>query len=143
MNYKRPESVLVLVYTQADEFLLMRRVRPAAFWQSVTGAMNWDESDPQLTAYRELAEETGIEAPAGAIIDCELRNQFPIKPAWRHRYAPGVRFNIEHVFRLELPERVPIMLNPTEHSAYLWLSREQALEKVTSYTNRDAILALN
>ncbi|MCB1813519.1 MAG: dihydroneopterin triphosphate diphosphatase [Candidatus Competibacteraceae bacterium] len=140
--YKRPESVLVLIYTTAREFLLMRRVRPAAFWQSVTGSMDWDETDPLTTAYRELAEETGIIAPAGAIIDCHMSQQFPIKPAWRHRYPADVQFNTEHVFRLELPERLPIILNPAEHTDYLWLPRDQALAKVTSYTNRDAILAL-
>ena len=140
--YKRPESVLVLVYTQAQEFLLMQRVRPASFWQSVTGAMAWDETDPEITAYRELAEETGISASAGSIINCHTSQQFPIKAAWRHRYPPDVKFNTEHVFRLKLPERLPIVLNPAEHIEYLWLSREQALAKVTSYTNRDAILAL-
>ena len=138
--YKRPESVLVLVYTAAREVLLLRRVRPAAFWQSVTGSLRWDETDPLVTAYRELAEETGIQAATGAIIDCQSTKQFPIKPAWRHRYAPDVRFNTEHVFRLELPERIAVQLNPAEHTDYLWLPREQAIEKVTSYTNRDAIL---
>jgi dATP pyrophosphohydrolase len=105
--------------------------------------MEWDETEALVTAYRELAEETGIVAEPGTIIDCHQRNQFPIKPAWRHRYAPDVRFNIEHVFRLQLPVPVPISLNPAEHSDFLWLTRDQALEKVTSYTNRDAILALD
>ena len=138
--FKRPESVLVLVYTAACEVLLLRRVRPASFWQSVTGSLDWDESDPIDTAYRELIEETGIRVETGTIIDCQSTNQFPIKPAWRHRYAPGTRFNIEYVFRLELPERLDIQLNPAEHTEFLWLPRAQAIEKVTSYTNRDAIL---
>ena len=40
--WKRPESVLVVVYTVAGEFLLMERAQPVGFWQSVTGSLRWD-----------------------------------------------------------------------------------------------------
>ena len=140
INYKRPESVLVLVYTAASEVLLLRRVRPAAFWQSVTGSMEWSETEPRLTARRELFEETGIEVALSDIVDCYTTNQFPIKPAWRHRYAPNVKQNTEYVFRLVLPARRPITLCADEHSECLWLPRLAAADKATSYTNRDAIL---
>ena len=138
-SYKRPESVLVVVYTITGEVLLLRRVRPPDFWQSVTGSMRWDETDPLVTARRELAEETGLsrELP---IVDCDWSQRFPIKPEWRARYAPGVTENLEHVFRLELPEPWPIVLSPHEHSEYLWLPREQAAWRTASWTNRDAIL---
>lgn len=139
-SFKRPESVLVVVYTPASEVLLMQRVRPRAFWQSVTGSMEWDETDPLVTARRELEEETGLIANELEIIDCRISRQFPIKPAWRHRFAPGVRQNTEHVFRLQLPAKQAISLNPAEHNAYLWLPRDAAVEQVTSYTNRDAII---
>lgn len=139
-SFKRPESVLVVVYTTTREVLLLRRVRPKAFWQSVTGSLEWHESDPIITARRELHEETGIDSHCFRLIDCRTSRQFPIKPAWRHRYAPGTRHNTEHVFCLELPQPLPVRLNPSEHREYLWLPRDCAADKVTSYTNRDAIL---
>lgn len=136
---KRPESVLVVVYTIAGEVLLLRRVRPPDFWQSVTGSLRWEEADPLVTARRELAEETGLRGEL-PIVDCNWSQCFPIKPEWRARYGPGVTENLEHVFRLELPESRPIVLSPREHSDYLWLPREQAAERTVSWTNRDAIL---
>lgn len=136
--YKRPESVLVVVYTTATQVLLLRRVKPPDFWQSVTGSMRWDETDPMVTARRELHEETDLDGTA--IVDCGFSQRFPIKPEWRARYEPGVTENLEHVFRLELPEACAVTLNPREHSEYLWLPRAAAAERTASWTNRDAIL---
>ncbi|HEX6549558.1 MAG TPA: dihydroneopterin triphosphate diphosphatase, partial [Gammaproteobacteria bacterium] len=34
--FKRPESVLVVIYTSRGEVLQLRRREPADFWQSVT-----------------------------------------------------------------------------------------------------------
>ena len=136
---KRPESVLIVVYTADCDVLLLERVRPAAFWQSVTGSMHWQETDPMVTARRELAEETGLSGEL-PIIDCQITQQFPIKPEWRVRYGAGVIHNTEHVFRLGLPAKTAIILNPAEHREYIWLPRDAAAAKTASYTNRDAIL---
>ena len=141
LRYKRPESVLVVVYTAADEVLVLLRRQPPDFWQSVTGSLRWDETDPLDAARRELREETGL-GDAVEVVDCGATNRFPILPPWRHRYAPAVAENVEHVFRVCLPERWPITLNPAEHGEYQWLPRATAAAKVASWTNRDAILAL-
>ncbi|MDQ5910148.1 MAG: dihydroneopterin triphosphate diphosphatase [Pseudomonadota bacterium] len=133
--------MLVVVYTAQDEVLALCRCQPADFWQSVTGSLNWDEVDPLDTARRELLEETGL-GEGLKIVNCGLVNRFPILPAWRQRYAPDVRENIEHVFRVCLPERATITLNPEEHRDYLWLPRVAAAARMTSWTNRDAVLAL-
>ena len=138
-GFKRPESVLVLVYTRGGEVLLMRRTRPADFWQSVTGSLAWGE-EPQAAARRELFEETGLTVGAD-LLDCGVTNRFPIRPPWRARYDPGVHDNTEHVFRVVLPARRSVTLNPAEHSDYAWLPREAAAARASSYTNRDAILA--
>jgi len=138
-TFKRPESVLVLVYTEAGEVLLLRRRQPDDFWQSVTGSLEGDET-PEQAARRELFEETGLAVSTG-LVDCKITNRFPILPAWRPRYAPDVSHNTEYVFRLALTERLTIRINPEEHSEYQWLDRVSAAALASSYTNREAILA--
>jgi dATP pyrophosphohydrolase len=135
-HYKRPESVLVIVYTTTGEVLMLRRAEPADFWQSVTGSLRWDET-AAAAARRELREETGIDREP---LDCRLSNRFSILPAWRGRYAPDVTTNLEHVFRLECPGRAVVTLNPREHGSYRWLPREEAAALASSWTNRDALL---
>ena len=135
--YKRPESVLVVVYTLNGEVLMLRRVCPNRFWQSVTGSLEWGESAVQA-ARRELYEETGIMAGDG-LIDLHHQVTFPILPAWRSRYAPSAHANTEHWFALALPGRRLPRLQPDEHSAYRWVSCRQALRLATSWTNRKAI----
>jgi len=139
LRFKRPESVLVVVYTTAGQVLMLRRRWPPDFWQSVTGSLQWDEDEPIVAARRELAEETGL-GETVTVIDCQVTNRFPIQPAWQHFYGPHARENTEHVFRVALPEPEPVILNPEEHTEYRWLPRAEAAAKATSYTNRDAIL---
>jgi len=50
----------VVVYTVTDEVLALRRRQPPDFWQSVTGSLRWDETDPLDAARRELFEETRV-----------------------------------------------------------------------------------
>ncbi len=134
-SWKRPESVLVVVYTTAGEVLLMERTQPAGFWQSVTGSLDWNET-PAVAAARELQEETGLVAEPR---DCQQQNRFPILPAWRARYQPDVMENIEHVFALALPARGDISLNHQEHSQYVWLAAPAAMARCSSRTNAQAI----
>ena len=137
-SWKRPESVLVVIYTLAGEVLLLERAAPAGYWQSVTGSLDWGEEAGQA-AVRELAEETGL--AADGLIDRQDSHRFAIHPAWRARYAPDVVENTEHVFTLAVPDRVPVRLNHHEHSRYLWLPYDAALTQVSSATNRAAIEA--
>ena len=92
---------------------------------------------------RELREETGIDAADyGGVIDWDLSNIYEIYPQWRYRYAPGVTRNTEHVFALEVPITVPVVLAPQEHLRHLWLPWRDAAARCFSWTNRDAILLL-
>lgn len=133
---KRPESVLVVVYTRAGDVLLMERREPAGWWQSVTGSLEADEM-PWEAAVRELAEETGL--GAAGLLDLGINQRFTIAPAWRHRFAPDVTENLEHAFALRIAEPVEIALDPTEHLRYEWLPVPAAMERATSPTNRAAI----
>ena len=87
-------------------------------------------------------EETGIVASQDALKDWRQSNLFEIFAEWRHRYAPGVTHNTEHVFSLEVPATQAIFIAPAEHSNYQWLPWQEAAAKCFSWSNRDAILML-
>ncbi|MCB1751506.1 MAG: dihydroneopterin triphosphate diphosphatase [Gammaproteobacteria bacterium] len=140
MRYKRPESILLVVYTQTAEVLMLKRTRPAQFWQSVTGSLEWGET-PRQSAERELREETGLDC-GGRLVDFRHSVRFPIIHPWRTRYAPGEYYNREHWFGLCLPAKRIVRLNPEEHSQLRWLPFCQAALLASSWTNRNAILRI-
>jgi len=142
LSYKRPESVLVVIYTRTGKVLLLRRADHPEFWQSVTGSMQWGDEQPAETAARELHEETGITAAPAQLTDWKVQNRYVIFPQWRYKYAPGVTENTEHFFSLELPDEQAVTLSPDEHSEYAWVPFAEAVERVFSWTNRDALLLL-
>jgi len=135
-KYKRPESVLVVVYTKTGQVLMLRRKFPDEFWQSVTGSLEWGES-VQQAAVRELYEETGL--AGDNLVDCESSHEFEIYTIWRDRYAPGVTKNLEHVFLLPLDECETITMDGKEHCEYQWVPYEEAIQLATSHTNGEAI----
>ncbi|MBS0289918.1 MAG: dihydroneopterin triphosphate diphosphatase [Proteobacteria bacterium] len=137
-EYKRPESVLVVIFAQDQVLLLQRRDDPA-FWQSVTGSMRFDEENPLQSAWRELAEETGLLSTQGEMQDCHHQTWFDIYPHWRFRYSPDVTKNLEHVFCFRMEKPVNIKLSK-EHLDYCWVTKEEAVKLVFSTTNREAIL---
>ncbi|MHB8346568.1 MAG: dihydroneopterin triphosphate diphosphatase [Acidiferrobacterales bacterium] len=141
-GYKRPESVLVVVYTRAGRALMLRRADFPEFWQSITGSMEWTDETPLATAVRELREETGLDVAPEDLRDWHRINRYVLFPHWRHKYAPGTVENTEHAFSLELGSEVPIVLNPAEHSEYVWMPLGDAARRAFSWTNRDALLAL-
>jgi dATP pyrophosphohydrolase len=140
--YKLPVSVLVVVHTAKLEVLLLDRASHPGYWQSVTGSIDHPGEPLEETAAREVLEETGIDARAGRLTRWNVVNSFEILGAWRHRFAPGTTHNTEHVFSLELAERLPVTLAPREHRAYQWLDWRAAAELCFSWSNRDAIRML-
>ena len=139
MTYKTPISTLVLVYTPDLRVLLLERADFPAHWQSVTGSQEPGETLAE-TATRELREETGIDAAAhGGVVDWGVTNDYEIFPQWRHRYPAGTTHNTEHVFAMEVPHPVPVVLNPREHLAQEWLPWQEAAPKCFSWSNRAAI----
>lgn len=163
VSYKIPESVLVVIHTANLDVLLIERADKPGFWQSVTGSKDVAGELLLETAIREVGEETGIVVqnlstqatsplqqgalsssvvPLQNLQDWQLSNVYDIYPVWRHRYAPGVTQNTEHVFGLLVPRDIPIVLAPREHLNFVWLPHREAADKCFSSSNAEAILQL-
>ncbi|TXJ00635.1 MAG: dihydroneopterin triphosphate diphosphatase [Aquabacterium sp.] len=147
-SHKIPQSVLVVIYTPEREVLLIERAKQPGFWQSVTGSKDRLDESWTETAIREVWEETGIQVgsagvPSSALQDWGVENVYEIYPVWRHRYAPGVTHNTEHVFGLCVPRDTPITLAPSEHIAHVWLPWQEAADRCFSPSNAEAILQLS
>ena len=144
---KTPESVLVVIHTPALDVLLIERADQPGFWQSVTGSKDAPGEPLAQTCVREVGEETGIHigsdgVPLTALRDWQLVNVYEIYPVWRHRYAPGVTHNTEHVFGLTVPADTPVVLNPREHLRFEWLPWREAADRCFSPSNAEAVLQL-
>lgn len=152
--YKIPESVLVVIHTQDLDVLLIERADKPGYWQSVTGSKDAIDEPLIDTAVREVWEETGIRivehaaddsqnaVPLANLTDWHLSNVYEIYPVWRHRYAPGITKNTEHVFGLLVPHGIPVTLAPREHTNYMWLPYREAADRCFSPSNAEAILQL-
>ena len=138
--FKIPESVLVVIHTAALQVLLIERADKPGFWQSVTGSLDAPDEPLLKTAWREVAEETGI--TRGEMLDWRLSNVYEIYPVWRARYAPGVTHNTEHVFGLTVAAGTAVTLSPREHIDHVWLPWREAADRCFSPSNAEAILQL-
>ncbi|WJV55637.1 dihydroneopterin triphosphate diphosphatase [Prodigiosinella aquatilis] len=139
MTYKRPVSVLVVIYAaDTGRVLMLQRRDDPDFWQSVTGSLEEGES-AWFAAQREVKEEVNIDIAAESLslIDCQRCVEFEIFAYLRHRYAPGVTHNTESWFCLALPKEREVEL--TEHLAYQWLDAPSAAQLTKSWSNRQAI----
>lgn len=143
-SFKIPESVLVVIHTPDLQVLLIERADHPGYWQSVTGSKDALDEPPVETARREVLEETGFDVAAlGAELrDWQLANVYDIYPQWRHRYAPGVTRNTEHVFGLQLPSALTPRLAPREHLSWVWLPWHEAADRCFSPSNAEAVLQL-
>jgi len=139
--FKIPRSTMIVIYNQQLEVLLIERADRPGYWQSVTGSQDEGESLIE-TAAREVLEETGIDVSRHQLTDWRQEHVYEIFPIWRHRYAPDVTQNTEHVFGLRVNGRVPVQLHPREHLQYVWLCVDQAAPLCFSWSNRQAILSL-
>jgi dATP pyrophosphohydrolase len=138
--HKIPVSVLVVIHQADGQVLLIERTDRPGYWQSVTGSLDSDDEALPATALREVAEETGI--TEGELRDWGFSNIYEIYPIWRHRYAPGVTHNTEHVFGLTVPAQTPVTLSPREHLAWQWLPWREAAQRCFSPSNAEAIRLL-
>ena len=139
--YKTPVSALILIHTKDLQVMIMERADKPGFWQSVTGSLESGET-PTQAAIREVLEETGLDATQYVFQDWQASNTYEIYPHWRHRYAPGVIENTEHLFGLLLPEPLAVTLAPDEHLRYEWVDWREAASRVFSWTNVAALKRL-
>jgi lipoyl(octanoyl) transferase len=115
-----PRQTVSVVVTRADGrvLLLERTAERGGFWQPVTGRVEAGES-PHEAAQRELREETGLEVavqPLGYEHVFALRDVRP--PDLVRETAFTARANSE------------IRIDPGEHVAMGWFTREEAIAKV-------------
>jgi dATP pyrophosphohydrolase len=140
-GHKIPVSVLVVIHTPDLRVLLLERADHPGWWQSVTGSQEAGESLEE-TAAREVGEETGLDVRQFQLQDWGYRNVYEIYDCYRHRYAPGVTHNTEHVFGLRVPEAVNVSLTAKEHLAFQWRPWQEAAALCFSPSNAEAIRRL-
>ena len=139
-SHRRPISVLVAVYSEDGNALLLKRSEPFGFWQSVTGSLLEGERHADA-AMRELEEETGLR-DEGLLEYSGVSRQFAIDPRWRDRFAPGVVENVEFEWHYRVPGPVDIRLDGVEHTAFEWVPLARAADTVWSWTNKAALRSL-
>ena len=128
-----------MIYTAGGDYLLLERRRPVGYWQSVTGSLEWGEL-ADAAARREVIEETGI--TQGVLVNLQWTQVYEILPAFGKVYAPGITRNLEHAFSLRLVQRVPVTLSESEHVRSRWVTGPEAVDTVSSSTNRAVIDSL-
>lgn len=139
MSYKRPVSVLVVIFAEdTKRVLMLQRRDDPEFWQSVTGSVEEGE-EPLYTAQREVKEEVAIDVAEELLplIDCQRCVEFEIFMQLRHRYAPDVTHNQESWFLLALPHERQITIS--EHLAWKWVPAREAAQMTKSWSNQMAI----
>ena len=96
MAYKRPVSVLVVIYAQdTKRVLMLQRRDDPEFWQSVTGSLEEGETAPQAAA-REVKEEVTIDVACEQLTlkDCQRTVEFEILAIYviaMHRVSSATR----------------------------------------------------
>lgn len=139
MTWKRPVSVLVVIYAEnTGRVLMLQRCDDPTFWQSVTGSLEDDESAFQA-AKREVMEELAVDIDGEGLTLIDRRHvvEFEIFAHLRHRYAPGTLHNTEHWFSLALPGERSVIIS--EHLDWKWLDAHAAAALTLSWSNRQAI----
>ena len=143
-----PRQVLVYLFRRSQidgdlEFLMLRRTpERGGFWQGVSGAPEWHETDDE-GAIREVLEETGFEiAESLQPIDFryELRREDdPDEKHWTRLYGPEIDSIPEERYVAQVPNDAEPVLAPYEHDSYRWCSPDDAMALLTWENNRRAL----
>ncbi|URL01491.1 dihydroneopterin triphosphate diphosphatase [Avibacterium sp. 20-126] len=139
MNYKNPQSILVVIYAKKTNLVLMlQRKDDPDFWQSVTGSIEKGET-PKEAVIRELWEEVRLKISPNstALFDCNESVEFEIFPHFRYKYAPNITHCREYWFLYAVEQEFEPQL--TEHLAFKWVSVQEAIQLTKSPNNAAAI----
>ncbi|MEM3086675.1 MAG: NUDIX domain-containing protein [Halobacteria archaeon] len=119
---ERSAGAVILRRTPEGPVFLLLEYGPGGHWDFVKGKVEPGETEEQ-TVHRETAEETGI-------ADLRLRKGFRESILYYYRRPNGVtaRKTVTYFIGETGTERVVIS---DEHSKFVWLPLEKALEKVT------------
>ncbi len=115
-----PRQTVSVVVTREDGrvLLLERTASRGGFWQPVTGRVEAGES-PVQAAQRELLEETGLESVVEAL---GYEHCFPFGEAHPPQVFRETAFSARALGE--------VRIDPNEHSACGWFTREDAIAKV-------------
>lgn len=107
-------------------------------WQPVTGGVEPEESFDQGAA-REATEETGFPC-RGPLIDLGFQTSFTGRwgPAVERSFLAVLHVNGNET--LVRPARLPApRLDPSEHTAFKWLTPEEALQRLVHEAHRESL----
>ncbi|MCU0283072.1 MAG: NUDIX domain-containing protein [Candidatus Nanopelagicales bacterium] len=103
-------------------------------WSIAKGELEPDEDDPVLVARREFAEEIGVPAPDGALLDLGVHVQRSGKRviAYGVEADPGLAFVASNLFAMQWPPGSGRMASFPEIDRASWMPVEVARRKLVS-----------
>jgi len=126
---KTNNQIEVIVFIKSESgckyLILKRNSKKGDFWQPITGNVEFGESFEDATR-RELMEETGI---------TKVKRSFDLE--YTFSFHDDNRTQTERVFCVEVLEGTTINLS-SEHTAYKWVSKDEALSTLIYPGNKKA-----
>ena len=135
---RAPFQILAIpfkVENATAKFAVFKR-RDSDVWRFVAGGGEGSET-PLEAAKRESLEETGLTALRW--IELKSQAEIPvseIKEALWHHWDKSLEFIPEYSFAFECEGEIKLS---AEHTEYMWLEYEEALEKLTFVSNKTAL----
>ena len=121
---------MIIYYKKGNDIEYLLLHYPGGYWEFAKGKMESGETK-QMTARREIKEETGLEP--------ELQPGFQESIAYQFRDRYGNRTNKEVTFFIGYSTTQEVILSH-EHQGFIWLPFEQALNKLTYQNCKDLIM---